>query len=75
MKINNEFMDYIMEDIKTLIENELEENQNKFPYTITFNKIFYESKIKFSKDLLSENLLSIIIEEILTNMHKVERSE
>lgn len=75
MQINNEFMDYIIEDIKTLIENEMEENPNKFPYTIAFNKIFYESKIKFSKDLLSENLLSIIVEEILRNMHKNERSE
>lgn len=68
-------MDYIIEDIKTLIENELEEYSNKFPYTTAFNKIFNETKIKFSKDLLSENLLSIIVEEILTNMHKYERSE
>ena len=75
MKINNEFMDYVIEDIKTLIENKLELNLNKFPYTIAFNKIFYESKIKFSEDLLSENLLSIIAEEILINMHKAERSE
>lgn len=75
MKINKEFMDYIIEDIKTLIENEMEENPNKFPYTIAFNKIFNEEKIKFSKDLLSENLLSIIVEEILMNMHKNERSE
>lgn len=75
MKINNEFMGYVIEDIKTLIENELEENQNKFPYTIAFNKIFNEEKIKFSEDLLSENLLSIIVEEILMNMHKSERSE
>lgn len=75
MKINNEFMDYVMEDIKTLIENEMEENPNKFPYIIAFNKIFNEEKIKFSDDLLSENLLSIIVEEILMNMHKSERSE
>ena len=75
MKINNAFMDYVMEYIKTLIENEMEENQNKFPYTIAFNKIFNEEKIKFSDDLLSENLLLIIVEEILMNMHKVERSE
>lgn len=75
MKINNEFMDYIIEDIKTLIENEMEEHPNKFPYTLAFNKIFNETKIKFSKDLLSENLLSIIVEEILMNMHKSERSE
>lgn len=53
----------------------MEENPNKFPYTIAFNKIFNEEKIKFSEDLLSENLLSIIVEEILTNMHKYERSE
>lgn len=75
MKINNEFMDYVMEDIKTLIENKMEEHPNKFPYTIAFNKIFYETKIKFSEELLSENLLSIIVEEILMNMHKNERSE
>lgn len=75
MKINNEFMDYVIEDIKTLIENELEEYSNKFPYTTAFNKIFNEEKIKFSEELLSENLLSIIVEEILINMHKVERSE
>ena len=75
MKINNEFMDYVIEDIKTLIENEMEEHPNKFPYTLAFNKIFNEEKIKFSEDLLSENLLSIIVEEILTNMHKYERSE
>ena len=75
MKINNEFMNYVIEDIKTLIENEMEEHPNKFPYTIAINKIFIETKIKFSKDLLSENLLSIIVEEILMNMHKSERSE
>ena len=68
-------MDYVIEDIKILIENEMEEHPNKFPYTIAFNKIFNEEKIKFSDDLLSENLLSIIVEEILTNMHKYERSE
>lgn len=75
MKINNEFMEYIIEDVTALIENELEEHSNKFPYTIAFNKIFYESKIKFSEELLSENLLSIIVEEILMNMYKNERSE
>lgn len=75
MKINNELMDYIIENIEILIENEMEENPNKFPYTISFNKIFNEEKIKFSEDLLSENLLSIIVEEILMNMHKYERSE
>lgn len=75
MKINNEFMEYIIEDVTALIENEMEEHPNKFPYTLTFNKIFNETKIKFSKDLLSENLLSIIVEEILMNMHKSERSE
>jgi len=75
LKINNEFIDYVIEDIKTLIENELEENLNKFPYTIAFNKTFNEEKIKFSEELLSENLLSIIVEEILMNMHKSERSE
>ena len=75
MQINNAFMDYVIEDIKILIENEMEEHPNKFPYTIAFNKIFNEEKIKFSDDLLSENLLSIIVEEILTNMHKYERSE
>jgi len=75
MKINNEFMDYVIEDIKSLIENEMEERSNKFPHTIAFNKIFNEEKIKFSEELLSENLLSIIVEEILMNMHKNERSE
>lgn len=37
-------MDYIIEDIKILIENEMEEHPNKFPYTIAFNKIFNEEK-------------------------------
>ncbi len=70
--INDSFLECVFDDIKDIIKANINDNPNNYPYTISFNAMINELKekgINFSKDMLSESVLSTIVDEILKGVH------
>lgn len=66
--VNTDLLDYLMKNIRLISECDIQENVHKFPYTRSvsnfFQKLEYEYDIDFDEELISEKLLSKMIDEI-----------
>ncbi len=70
--VNTYLLDYLMKNIRLISECDIQEKVHKFPYTRSvsnfFQKLSYEYDIDFDKELISEKLLSKMIDEIEENL-------
>lgn len=66
--VNTDLLDYLMKNIRLISERDIQEKVHKFPYTRSvsnfFQKLEYEYDIDFDEELISEKLLSKMIDEI-----------
>lgn len=66
--VNTDLLDYLMKNIRLISECDIQERVHKFPYTRSvsnfFQKLEYEYDIDFDEKLISEKLLSKMIDEI-----------
>lgn len=66
--MNTYLLDYLMKNIRLISECDIQEKVHKFPYTRSvsnfFQKLSYEYDIDFDEELISEKLLSKMIDEI-----------
>ena len=66
--VNTYLLDYLMKNIRLISECDIQEKVHKFPYTRSvsnfFQKLEYEYDIDFDEELISEKLLSKMIDEI-----------
>ena len=66
--VNTDLLDYLMKNIRLISECDIQEKVHKFPYTRSvsnfFQKLEYEYDIDFDEELISEKLLSKMIDEI-----------
>ena len=66
--VNTDLLDYLMKNIRLISECDIQEKVHKFPYTRSvsnfFQKLEYEYDIDFDEKLISEKLLSKMIDEI-----------
>lgn len=66
--VNTDLLDYLMKNIRLISECDIQEKVHKFPYTRSvsnfFQKLEYEYDIDFDEELISEKLLSKMINEI-----------
>lgn len=66
--VNTYLLDYLMKNIRLISECDIQEKVHKFPYTKSvsdfFQKLSYEYDIDFDEELISEKLLSKMIDEI-----------
>ena len=66
--VNTDLLDYLMKNIRLISECDIQEKVDKFPYTRSvsnfFQKLEYEYDIDFDEELISEKLLSKMIDEI-----------
>lgn len=66
--VNTDLLDYLMKNIRLISECDIQERVHKFPYTRSvsnfFQKLEYEYDIDFDEELISEKLLSKMIDEI-----------
>lgn len=66
--VNTYLLDYLMKNIRLISECDIQEKVHKFPYTRSvsnfFQKLSYEYDIDFDEELISEKLLSKMIDEI-----------
>ena len=66
--VNSYLLDYLMKNIRLISEYDIQEKVHKFPYTRSvsnfFQKLLYEYDIDFAEELISEKLLSKMIDEI-----------
>ena len=66
--VNTDLLDYLMKNIRLVSECDIQEKVHKFPYTRSvsnfFQKLEYEYDIDFDEELISEKLLSKMIDEI-----------
>lgn len=66
--VNTNLLDYLMKNIRLISECDIQEKVHKFPYTRSvsnfFQKLEYEYDIDFDEELISEKLLSKMIDEI-----------
>lgn len=67
-KLDKDLSNYLMKNIQTIMECDVEEKMTSFPYTRTtsefFQKLKFNYDIDFSEKLISEDLLDKMIEEI-----------
>ena len=65
--VNTDLLDYLMKNIRLISECDIQK-VHKFPYTRSvsnfFQKLEYEYDIDFDEELISEKLLSKMIDEI-----------
>ena len=70
--VNTYLLDYLMKNIRLISECDIQEKVHKFPYTRSvinfFQKLSYEYDIDFDEELISEELLSKMIDEIEENL-------
>ena len=70
--VNTYLLDYLMKNIRLISECDIQEKVHKFPYTRSvsnfFQKLSYEYDIDFDEKLISEKLLSKMIDEIEENL-------
>lgn len=70
--VNTYLLDYLMKNIRLISECDIQEKVHKFPYTRSvsnfFQKLSYEYNIDFDEELISEKLLSKMIDEIEENL-------
>lgn len=70
--VNTYLLDYLMKNIRLISECDIQEKVHKFPYTRSvsnfFQKLSYEYDIDFDEELISEKLLSKMIDEIEENL-------
>lgn len=70
--VNTYLLDYLMKNIRLISECDIQEKVYKFPYTRSvsnfFQKLSYEYDIDFDEELISEKLLSKMIDEIEENL-------
>ena len=59
--VNTDLLDYLMKNIRLISECDIQEKVHKFPYT---RSVEYEYDIDFDEELISEKLLSKMIDEI-----------
>lgn len=66
--VHTYLLDYLMKNIRLISECDIQEKVHKFPYTRSvsnfFQKLSYEYDIDFDEELISEKLLSKMIDEI-----------
>lgn len=66
--VNTYLLDYLMKNIRLISECDIQEKVHKFPYTRSvsnfFQKLSYEYDIDFNEELISEKLLSKMLDEI-----------
>lgn len=66
--VNTYLLNYLMKNIRLISECDIQEKVHKFPYTRSvsnfFQKLEYEYDIDFDEELISEKLLSKMIDEI-----------
>lgn len=71
-KVDIDLLNYLMESIKTTVECDIEEKVHNFPYTRCVNDFFKKLKTKydidFNKDLISEKLLDLMVDEIIHSL-------
>lgn len=72
-KAEEELINFLMENIKMLVESDIEEKIYKLPYTKATNEFIKTLKkgynIKFKEELISEDLLDNMIDEIIKELH------
>lgn len=70
--VNTYLLDYLKKNIRLISECDIQEKVHKFPYTRSvsnfFQKLSYEYDIDFDEELISEELLSKMIDEIEENL-------
>ena len=66
--VNSDLLDYLIKNIKSISKCDIEEKAYSFPYTRSVSKFFqrlsFEYDIDFDEKLISEELLSRMIDEI-----------
>ena len=66
--MNKSLSDYLMENIQTVMESDVEEKMTQFPYTRMTSEFFQKLKfiydIDFDKKLISEDLLDKMMNEV-----------
>ncbi len=70
--VNTYLLDYLMKNIRLISECNIQEKVHKSPYTRSvsnfFQRLSYEYDIDFDEELISEKLLSKMIDEIEENL-------
>lgn len=71
-KVNESLVNYLIENIKSISECDIEEKVHSFPYTRAasnfFQKLKFEYDIDFDKRLISEYLLDKMIDEVVKSL-------
>lgn len=66
--VNSDLLDYLIKNIKSISECNIEKKAHSFPYTRSvsnfFQRLSFEYDIDFDEKLISEELLSKMIDEI-----------
>lgn len=72
LNTNSKLLDYLMEHIKDMASCDIEEKTGCFPYIKCieemFEKLEREYNIEFDENLISEKLLSNMVDEIITSL-------
>lgn len=70
--MNSKLFDYLMEHIKEMASCDIEDKPSCFPYTRNvgemFEKLERDFNIEFDGDLISEKLLSNMVDEIVNSL-------
>ena len=74
LEFNQSLEQYLMENIKVMVECDLEEKVKEFPYTYAVNNLLNYLKIHhnigFNENMISEFLLDKMVDEITNNITK-----
>lgn len=72
LNTNSKLLDYLMEHIKDMASCDIKEKTGCFPYIKCveemFEKLEREYNIEFDENLISEKLLSNMVDEIITSL-------
>lgn len=74
--LNNNLIDYLVENLKDIYNCDIEEKNKDFPYIISCNLFFNNLKenygIEFNERLISGDLLDLMVTELTNNLSKIK---